>query len=197
MDTRLRDLERQAAATGDAADLLESARCRLRVGESPPRLDDGARVGGPALARVMAYALVSTGRREIEIVRAAGVPERGGRLIGNLRQLVAGEDIAWVWIRRWCLLLPSLSAREAALLAVIAPKSVRVPGRPYRAPVRPTGRCCATCRFLVDGGWGPRCGSTRGAVPRGSLVPSLGCTTCPSYQPSAIRAPDHSTQSGS
>lgn len=105
MDDRLRNLERRAEL-GD----LDAERALASLGERTARrlrrLSEGHLVAGPLLAQTLAEAFAARGAREVELLRAAGIPEHGyERWIRALRDLIAGRPRSWVWVERWAAVL--------------------------------------------------------------------------------------------
>jgi hypothetical protein len=119
-DDALRTLERRLGQ-GDLDALTPLAQALRRAGRAPRRPHDGVPVRGEVLGAVLGAALARTGQREIDLVRAAGVPPRQEeRWVRALRLLTAGDARAWVWVARWAPLL-AVDAEELLLVARAAP----------------------------------------------------------------------------
>jgi hypothetical protein len=117
MDTALRRGARDRRHEGTqglgahVARLVRTGR-RIEV-PHPDRLGAGA-----LIVTLFREALVRSGQREIDVVRAAGIPVRlQGRYVGNFRQILTGAPQHWVWVERWAALLgidPRLPALASA-----------------------------------------------------------------------------------
>lgn len=191
VDEDLRRRERRAIQGAPEA-LQEWIRARRRAGEVTPEPRDGDHVRGDHLAALLVAAL--GGRREVELLRSAGAPERRhGRMIDALRGLVRGEPRPWSAVRAWADVL-ALDLADLALVAVVEP-APPPPPRPAPTPhpltTLPERPCCGRCRSMVWAvalGAGVRCSNPASSVGLGGHVPGLH-EVCPAFEPRADAAP--------
>lgn len=172
MDQDARRLERDVLLGDDGA-VASLVRARRRAAGGRPMPRDGDRVHGPLLGALLRVTLA--GRREIDVLRAAGVDERRvGRLIDAFRRLARGEQRPWSAVREWAPLL-GIDLGDVAVAAEVTPFVQPPPRRPTPLPVYPPVSCasCGHRIWAVGAGQGVRCGAERSPVGRYNLVPSL------------------------
>lgn len=183
MDEQTRRLERDAVS-GDAEAIAKFVRARRRAGEEVRVPRDGDRVRGEHLGALLVGGL--SGRREVDILRMAGVPERRlARLIDAFRALARGEVRVWSAVREWAPLL-GLDVGDLALVAEVVPVPPAPPRRaaaPHPLATLPNEPCCGHCRSMVWAigcGAGVRCSNPASTVGLGGPIPGLH-SVCPAY----------------
>lgn len=191
MDDLLRRRAREAN-DGDPHAAAAWVKARRRAGEVPPVPRDGDRIHGRLLGALLVSGL--DGRREVDVLRDAGVAERQhSRLIDALRGLARGEVRTWSAVRPWAVLL-GLDLSDLALVAEVEPRRLprpRAPASPHPLTTLPERACCGRCRFMlwaVGIGGGVRCGNAASTVGLGGLVPGLH-QVCGAYEGPRFDAP--------
>ncbi len=184
MDDQLRQLERRAIE-GDTWAIGVWITSRRRAGEYRV-VHDGDLVAGEYLGLLLHATLAATGKREVELLRAAGVAEqRLGRAIDGLRALMRGERRPWSLVQTWAPIL-GLDPGDLALVAQVVPfeRGRRpAPAAPSAYPVV----SCANCAFrmsMIAIGLGVRCSSKDSSIGDMGHVPALSFS-CSAFAPRA------------
>jgi hypothetical protein len=176
--------QQRAALLGDPRAIGEWIRARRRAGEARPVPREGDHVRGEHLAALLTASL--DGRREVEALREAVVPDRRhGRLIEGLRALARGELRPWSVVAAWATVL-RLDIADLALVAEVVRPVPRPRPQPTPHPLAslPERACCGRCNWMVWAvgcGAGVRCGNPASPVGLGGLIPGLH-RVCPAFE---------------